>query len=926
MWKGARGNQVSPDPWGDDPVEVEEVPMEPPSYNDWDQPKQSYNKPVQQKKQESKIKNESKSNGEIKMENIPEKKVESEFVYRSKEKKQVENMEEVDTYINKRFNNSHAWTPYLCERKRELLMAGPVKPSKGLRHRVKNRWNSFKISWNEFLYSFEVWRNAIKKIEGHQGAGVASYFVFLRWLFILNIFIFLLIFWVITFFQVTFDPETTYDTDLTGTGSSAFTTTVAETCTTQYNPNVTSDALSLILGFFQGTGWMEETAMFNGYYVDRKVKLAASNYNLPLAYFLVTVAVMLISLIVMVRNTLSNFKETVLAQENAKQATYCNGVFAGFDYSVIELEAVELKQRSIYRGLVADLGEQRYEIECQNRTTGQKCRLYTVRIIVNFIIILMLAGAGAAIYYAQDYSTEFTTDPDVENKYHSLVILVVQFLPSIVIGLLNGIYPLIFDVLVIFEKYRPAFVIKISLIRMVFLKLASLAMVVASLYVQVTCNDQNACLIGQNSCPAIECWESYVGQAVYKLVVMDFLINVGVTLGVELPRKLITTKCECGLLQKVGPAIFDIPKNVLDLVYGQTLLWLGFYFAPLLSAVCIVTFFLVFYLKMLSAMYNTVPPEKPYQASKSNSFFTVILMIAFFLICVPVGYTLSNMDPSPMCGPFRIYNKPSDIIDVQINNAASWFQTVWNIVTSAAVVSSLLILLLLAIYYCSALNSAHKDLVENMKDQLVLEGKDKQYLLSRIAELTGEPPKKQPPPYQKPQLKTINETPPPPVVKGKSKPVKNSDFPEKNGDIGVEKTEEINLYGKEKSIILSPVNGVAPQPALYKNEKDVKPVTPAADFRENTWNNPSPDTSHFVNKSSPPPVVLPVNTRSSPPAKLVSTADNQPSPVNNTPSYRAPVLKSDPVKDSTPNNGHGSSPLFANNSSKKTAKEALDDW
>jgi hypothetical protein len=90
-------------------------------------------------------------------------------------------------------------------------------------------------------------------VSGHQGAGVASYFVFLRWLFILNIFIFLLIFWVITFFQVTFDPETTYDTDLTGTGSSVFTTTVAETCMTQYSPNVSSDALSLILGFFQGT-------------------------------------------------------------------------------------------------------------------------------------------------------------------------------------------------------------------------------------------------------------------------------------------------------------------------------------------------------------------------------------------------------------------------------------------------------------------------------------------------------------------------------------------------------------------------------------------------------------------------------------------------------------------------------------------------
>lgn len=46
---------------------------------------------------------------------------------------------------------------------------------------------------------------------------------------------------------------------------------------------------------------MEKTAMFNGYYTDKKVQLAASNYNFPLAYFLVTVTVMLFSLIVMVR-------------------------------------------------------------------------------------------------------------------------------------------------------------------------------------------------------------------------------------------------------------------------------------------------------------------------------------------------------------------------------------------------------------------------------------------------------------------------------------------------------------------------------------------------------------------------------------------------------------------------------------------------
>lgn len=68
-----------------------------------------------------------------------------------------------------------------------------------------------------------------------------------------------------------------------------------------------------------------------------------------------------------------------------------------------------------------------------------------------------------------------------------------------------------------------------------------------------------------------------------------------------------------------------------------------------------------------------------------------------------------------------------------------------------------------------------------MKDQLVLEGKDKQYLLQRIAELTGTSPKKQPPAYQRQKLQTVNEKAPPPgpVIRPQSKP-------EKNGDLGVE--------------------------------------------------------------------------------------------------------------------------------------------
>ena len=84
---------------------------------------------------------------------------------------------------------------------------------------------------------------------GHQGIGVVSYFTFLRWLFFLNIFIFLIIFFCITFFQVAFTATTVYDSDLIGSLDS----TLATTCSGQYSTNVSSDVLTLILDFFQGT-------------------------------------------------------------------------------------------------------------------------------------------------------------------------------------------------------------------------------------------------------------------------------------------------------------------------------------------------------------------------------------------------------------------------------------------------------------------------------------------------------------------------------------------------------------------------------------------------------------------------------------------------------------------------------------------------
>lgn len=44
-----------------------------------------------------------------------------------------------------------------------------------------------KQNTRDVLFSMELWYNGIRLIEGHFGSGVATYFRFLRWLFIMNV-------------------------------------------------------------------------------------------------------------------------------------------------------------------------------------------------------------------------------------------------------------------------------------------------------------------------------------------------------------------------------------------------------------------------------------------------------------------------------------------------------------------------------------------------------------------------------------------------------------------------------------------------------------------------------------------------------------------------------------------------------------------
>jgi hypothetical protein len=381
-----------------------------------------------------------------------------------------------------------------------------------------------------------------------------------------------------------------------------------------------------------------------------------------------------------------------------------------------------MKHKALYNEILGRLVAERQKEEHFNRTNQERVKLFFVRLFVNLLILIVLSIAGYIIFLA--FKSSGRTSPALLTSWYAKMLI--EYTPTGCIVFFNMMLPYLFDWLCQFEHLSPIFAIQVTIFRTVMLRFSSLCVLFGLVYEKQFANtsieddDKNI-------------WESFLARELYKLLILSIFTQVVFTFLINFPRALIVKQCDNRLTQCVGKSEFHMPSHVLDIVYIQTIIWLGCFYAPMLPLFGVFILFIVFYIKKFACLANCKPSFDVYCAFRSHSIYVLILFISFAFSAIPWVYALIEMQPSRKYGPFVEYHTVWSVIQQTSRSFPGWVDRATAFCTSSAVLAPLFIILSLTNYYYYAVYKVNKRLVLELKQQLVLEGHDKLFLLNRLS-------------------------------------------------------------------------------------------------------------------------------------------------------------------------------------------------
>nr|XP_004671575.2 transmembrane channel-like protein 4 isoform X1 [Jaculus jaculus] len=577
-----------------------------------------------------------------------------------------------------------------------------------------------KEKMKEGLQTLKPWAWTLKKIGGQFGAGTESYFSLLRFLLFLNL--------TSSVIQVCMKLLPTW---LGGPPPGPPGSDTSSLCGS-YSPQ-THGLVSFptqLFNLLSGEGYLEWSPLFYGFYPPRSY--------LAVTYLCSVFATGLICLLLILHRSVSGLKQTLLA-ESGVLTSYSHRVFSAWDFGLCGEEHVRLRQRIILYELQVELEEAVVRRRAAGQTLGQRAKVWLVRGLFQLLVLALLGAAVYGVYWVTGYTVTLQETAVVQQT--PLLKLAVNYLPSIFISGVNLVLPHVFKFIAPLEGYTRSRQVVLILLRTVALRLTSLLFLLISLWGQITCGG-DATADGCKTCgynyKELPCWETRLGQEMYKLVLFDLLMCLAVTLLYQFPRKILCGLCPGALGRLAGTQEFQVPDEVLGLMYSQTVVWVGSFFCPLLPLINTAKFLLLFYLKKITIFSTCSPASRTFRASMANFFFPIMLLLGLAFSALPVLYSIFLIPPSKLCGPFREKSSIWAQIPESIESLPQTAQNILYFLGTQAFAVPLLLISSILMAYTVALANSYGRLISELKRQIETEARNKVFLAQRAVVLNSQ--------------------------------------------------------------------------------------------------------------------------------------------------------------------------------------------
>ncbi|XP_069098389.1 transmembrane channel-like protein 1 [Pleurodeles waltl] len=559
---------------------------------------------------------------------------------------------------------------------------------------MMKKWMKFQRDFENFKTACIPWEMKIKEIESHFGSSVASYFIFLRWMYGINMILFGLTFGLVMV------PEA-----LMGKPYGSIPRKTV--------PRAEEASAMNFATLWDFSGYAQYSVLFYGYYNNVRT-VGWLQFRLPLSYLLVGLGTLAYSFMVVIRTMAKNANDEGGGDDNSFNFSW--KMYTSWDYLIGNPETADNKFASITTSFKESILE-----EQENRKEENIHLTRFLRVLANFLALCTLAGSGYLIYFVVRRSQKFALE-GLENygwwERNEV---------NMVMSLLGMFCPTLFDVISGLENYHPRIALRWQLGRIFALFLGNLYTFLIALMDEINLKREeekivmynmtlweaslyNGTVSGNSTAPPIQvdpadvprgpCWETMVGQEFVRLTVSDIMTTYITILAGDFLQAVFVrffNYCWCWDLEYGWPSYceFDISGNVLGLIFNQGMIWMGSFYAPCLPAINVLRLHTSMYLQCWAVMCCNVPHARVFKASRSNNFYMAMLLFILFLSMLPVVYTIVSIPPSFDCGPFSGKEKMfAAITETLENDFPAWFGKVFSYASNPGLILPFILIMM----------------------------------------------------------------------------------------------------------------------------------------------------------------------------------------------------------------------------------------